>query len=367
MVFRDYLILDPSFSVVSITGNRLACFKLNTIEQNFQKYLDKKKHKIEKKILFLLISFQVLFLLADLQQLNISTVLRILGVLGLVGMSVIDLFSNANKRKVRAGVNPTRKQPKQSFDFNITSETVEVGLLITTQEISALMHLDNIYYWMISLLLSVAVHLMSTKNFHADKKWVFGRVALQILLAIYEGIFVSWKLGLILLLRALTTYVCLLNIQLKVNLELRTYFTSDSSDQKWTDQLHSTIDEIPYPLFILDLKDAQSETKSIQTKRFVKIGFFNLYADQIINLVEEDECINFLDLISDEDEMTFIDESYRIAQNEVPKTIFCTELNKSLSDRVTSSVIFSKFDITIWKCRWRDEEAIAVKIGRAHV
>lgn len=358
----DHLNLDPVYKLVQADLNKPLTFKSGFTEIGYQRILTKIKDKIANYVIYFLLAMQVVLLLPDLKVLSIKVGIRSIGAVVIFSMSAMEFIEGQKKNKTRTRQKVIRKTSKSGIDFEMSSHNMKVILLICVQELSVFEHASQVYYWISSFMLAAVIHLSMIESVDKDKKPIQIRLAVQFVCLLIDGLYYPWMLTLLLALRMIIVYVSLLNLQVAANKWMRLFYRDTDSIKKWSEQLTSTLDDLPYPLFIVSMKDLQSLNEGISERPFVKIAYFNYFADNLMRLIDPEDSsdyVNFLDLIAKEDSMTLVDESYRLAQGEVSKAIFTTEISRDLfkhSDMPSSL----KHDLTMWKCKWRDDDAIAI-------
>lgn len=359
---QDHLNLDPAYNLVKPHLGKPATFKSNSTESSFQKRIAAIKTTTTDTIVYVLAGIQLLLLFNDLNKLSFRIGIRTLGVVVLIGMSLMELFIQQKKGKSRNRQNISRKSSRSADELEYTAHILKVIILMSIQELAVFEHSNQVYYWISSFMLSSVLHLSTLENLTKDKKLIQIRSLIQLVCLIIDAFFYTWQMSLLVAFRMMISYVGLLNIQLIANKWARVFHMNTDSVKKWSDQLNTILDELPYQLFIVSMKDIQTVSGDISQKPFVKIAFFNYAADSLLKLIDPEdstEYVNFLDLIAKEDSMTLMDESYKLTQGEITKARFTTEIPREVfkdSEQPSSY----KYDVTMWKCKWHDEEAMAV-------
>lgn len=370
---ESVLRLDPIFKMMGPKDSKAALFKSNIMEHLFQKSSPTSKKEYLLEVTILILGFQIL-MTAFRSSKESKLYLSLLWTLIVISITWLiykeDLLSSLlqNSTSKKKNKRKPRKSRKKEASL-IDNLKLRLGIIILTQELLLGSQGAEITAWISHFLISAILHVSLTETLQSDKFWCRLRLAVSIFSSLLLlGISSSPQYCFFLsLLNGFLTYLVLLNLQALANKFFRTLFIESESLRRWGNQLLNILDSMPYPVLLIDKQEIMNAVGG--NKPFVKICYFNFYADFLVTPClaeeaseqsdEEEPLVNFLDLLQPEDTGVLI-EAINELQEGHSKRVFTTTLPDSINNRPGVHLRGKKFDVSLWSCEWKGSEMVAV-------
>lgn len=253
--------------------------------------------------------------------------------------------------------NPRKTAPPRPFSKKSDSmfSSKKLLLLVCLQELRTNYHTQDLYSWFCSVLLASAVHLIFMEKLRIARHELRGRFLFKLVLVLARSRFEGPLDVLITFSKIYAGYLTILNLTMAFNRLVREDYSKRDILVKWSDQMYSVLNSVPYPIIIFDLKSVLTLNETEEKDKNVPVVFFNLAADRFFQNDHQDHFVSFLNLLDPQDEGCFIESVDELSRNREKQVHFTTEVPKE----VMKSEKKRKFDVTMWKTAWLDREVVA--------